>query len=545
MTPMSVLRRVSIPLALFVIAFVPRTIYSVTRALNWYERSIRFADALFAGDWAQTYQYYHPGVTTMWLSGLALKIFGRWHNLSSAEMLHPEQLPPGMLHQAISFGVIPLALVVALGIVWAYYLLRRLTEPRLALLAALFLALDPFYLAHSKVLHLDGTMSMFMLLTVLLLLSYRQQPDRRKLIGAGVLTGLSFLTKSASVSLIPFGALLIVSVHPLVLPEGNVAAQLRARAAWLGQVTMSLAVWGAATTVTFFALWPAMWVMPLNALAYIANNGMYHVEEIHPNPLYFNGVSSLEDPGTAYYAATLLWRTTLVTLPFALAGLAAVLVDIWRKERPPYQVVLRWLLIYGFIVLLQMGISAKKDERYILPAFLVLDIIAAYGVLRFVDGLQAWLRPRQPQRLAAAVMAVFVLVQAIMALRLHPYYGNHYNLLLGGPSRAQQVLALQYQGEGIDQAGRFLNSLPGAAEARATIYPNGSNVLIQFWSGTLEVHEEAPDPAAAYRIYFQNQIVRGLGGEGWMAAWAADQQREPLWTVDFDGITYVWIYEAE
>ncbi|NIV31561.1 MAG: hypothetical protein GWN58_19365, partial [Anaerolineae bacterium] len=57
-----------IPALIFLLAFLPRAIYPVSRPMQWYDRAIRFSDALLGRDWAATYQSYHPGVTTMWLS---------------------------------------------------------------------------------------------------------------------------------------------------------------------------------------------------------------------------------------------------------------------------------------------------------------------------------------------------------------------------------------------------------------------------------------------------------------------------------------------
>ena len=64
-----------VPIAIFLLAFLPRAIYPVSRSMLWYYRAIRFGDALLARDWAETHQSYHPGVTTMWLSGIGIKLF--------------------------------------------------------------------------------------------------------------------------------------------------------------------------------------------------------------------------------------------------------------------------------------------------------------------------------------------------------------------------------------------------------------------------------------------------------------------------------------
>jgi hypothetical protein len=38
--------------------------------------------------------------------------------------------------------------------------------------------------------------------------------------------------------------------------------------------------------------------------------------------------------------------------------------------------------------------------------------------------------------------------------------------------------------------------------------------------------------------------MRRLGDEEWAKMWDADRQTTPLWSVAFDGVTYVWVYGA-
>ncbi len=63
---------------------------SVSRPLQWHERAVCFSDALLARDWIGTYQSDHPGVTTMWLSGIGLKQFAWRHGLTPEQLLGGE-----------------------------------------------------------------------------------------------------------------------------------------------------------------------------------------------------------------------------------------------------------------------------------------------------------------------------------------------------------------------------------------------------------------------------------------------------------------------
>lgn len=55
--------------------------------------------------------------------------------------------------------------------------------------------------------------------------------------------------------------------------------------------------------------------------------------------------------------------------------------------------------------------------------------------------------------------------QWLGAAQVYPYYNSYYNPLLGGMERAARVWSIGW-GEGLDQAGLYLNSHPNAAGLR-------------------------------------------------------------------------------
>ena len=106
-----------------------------------------------------------------------------------------------------TIGVLPLALVIAALIALSYLLLERLFSRTAALAAALLMALDPFFIANSKVLHVDGLLAAFMSSSALALLVFVSERRHRWAILSGVLGGLALLTKSPALFLLPYMAL--------------------------------------------------------------------------------------------------------------------------------------------------------------------------------------------------------------------------------------------------------------------------------------------------------------------------------------------------
>jgi hypothetical protein len=171
------LQRWAIPILIFILAYLPRAIYPVSWPMQWYNRAVSFGDALLARDWAGTYQSYHPGVTTMWLAAAGLRLFAWRQGLSSAQMLRLAPTKPGTIEDGVTAGVIPLALAVALCIALCYVLLRRITDRRVAFVGSCLLALDPFHITHSKVLHVDALLATFMFVSALLFSTFSIAKD--------------------------------------------------------------------------------------------------------------------------------------------------------------------------------------------------------------------------------------------------------------------------------------------------------------------------------------------------------------------------------
>jgi len=532
-------RRWIIPALIFLLAFLPRAIYPVSRPMQWYQRAIQFSDALLAHDWAGTYQSYHPGVTTMWLAGIGLKLFAWQQGLSSEQLLGIEPARPGTVNEAVGAGIVPLALAISLCIALSYVLLSRITDQRVAFASSCLLALDPFHLAYSKVLHLNAILATFMFVSVLFLFNHVHRGKWPDLIASGIFAGLAFLSKSPAVFLIPY-TILAATVYSWVAHGPGTETQTR----WQGwglhlwTLVRTWLVWGGVAIAASVVLWPAMWVDPLGTVGKIVNWSFFHLETIHENPVFFNGKATFEDPGLAFYLATIAWKMTAVTLPMVCVAIVSALS--WSRRNKHNVVV--WLLVaYTVFFTVQMGLGSWKQVSYMVPVFPALDVVAAFGLVRSADAIGR-IRPCQKWRwLPTMIVALAVVLQACLVLPHHPYYGTHHNTLLGGSRQAQHVLPLQDQGEGLDLAAQFLNALPQAQQARAMAHPLAAELFARSFIGFTNTTR---DPWINYRVYAISQVMRNLGGEEWETAWNADRQTTPLWSVAFDGVTYVWVYGA-
>jgi hypothetical protein len=168
-----VLRRVVTPVVLFVLAMAARwpngRFLTVDEAYHWISLSRRFATAVATGNFADTFYFGHPAVTTLWLGALGHTIY---QALTVPEILQE--------HPATFYTImrLPAATITALALALAYPLLERLTGRTIALLAALLWIGEPFLVAHSQLFHMDATLTSLMTLSLLLMLVALQSGGR-------------------------------------------------------------------------------------------------------------------------------------------------------------------------------------------------------------------------------------------------------------------------------------------------------------------------------------------------------------------------------
>lgn len=514
----------------------------------WVSRSGRFYHALVHGNFAQTFQHGHPGVTVMWagMAGylwryptFALEadhtVLGLDKNVEPFLRARDRQ-PLDLLKAARTFMALGNAL--ALGL--TFLLLAQWLGWVPALFGLLLVNYDPFYLGLTRLLHLDGLMSSAMLLSLVVFSAYLHQGRKRIfLILSSCAAALAWLTRSPAFFLIPFMAwLLLLDGLRRWRAQGNPPW----KEAWHSIGIWAL--WALLGVLVFVLLFPAMWVAPLETLKGIFGQAFSYAAEGHASEIFFNGRIILGDPGWLFYPLAYLWRTT----PITLLGLLLAALGFALRLAPFDRAETRWfgveVLSFALWFAVGMSLGAKKFDRYLLPSIGALDWLAGLGWF----GAVRWLWTQRLGHLWRGVSAVGAVValglQAWLALQNHPYYLTYYNPVMGGAKQAPRVMMIGW-GEGLDQAARYLNSLPQAKRLRVmSYYPNGcfsyffvgkTMDLISTWSG--------PDAKELKRV---NYIVLYI--HQWqrqrpdpeMLAYFATQQ--PVFVARINGLEYARVY---
>jgi len=125
-----------------------------------------------------------------------------------------------------------------------------------------------------------------------------------------------------------------------------------------------------------------------------------------------------------------------------------------------------YLLVFVVLYSLAMSLTKKKVERYFLPALVIIDVVAAYGLVNILKLFYAASKDKVKvsfRSLFIAFLVIFTVIRVLTLRRFHPYYGVYANPLFGGFPEARKHLRV-ITGEELSAAADYLNQKPGASE---------------------------------------------------------------------------------
>ena len=526
---------------------------------GWLDHSTVFMTAVEMGAFSETLVTFHPGVITMWIA--ALRTF----------FTEPHISVQGL---ALARWFIGVALLIGIGV--AAVLLYRLFGRWVALIGATFLSFSPLLLAQSRRVHTDALAATFVLLTVLSLLLYCQVPQKRRyLVGSGIAFGLACLAKSYSLILLLWVPICFV----LFRNREETWRQFLLRGLGVGLCFLSC------TLLTVFALWPLFWnptflifgvcllgvtlltcrelqkgvdqrlTLYLASVVVVGVASGYMVRTVwrvfdgvawaittpHNVEHFFLG-QVLYDPGWLFYPLVLCIETMPLTLPLVFG----VCLLLWRKRyQEGYARQFRIALALVAVVLLFtlcLSLTSKKFSRYLLPAFPILEILAAIGFFEFLKWGYAYIDSRfrtgaTPKKLTFSIVTILCLflIQILPVLRPHPYYGTYYNLCFK-LTDIRKIITVG-AGAGYDLAAKYLNGKSNAQELRVQTLPQSGQFFAPYFTGQMSWADAGEAVSPDYEVVHLRESQAG-----WVPQTGTlNGQLEHVITLN--GIDYVWIYK--
>ena len=447
---------------------------------KWIDRSLEFLGAFFAKDAQGTYLVEHPGVTTM-----AAGAVGTWLLLHTSdtkletgdyrafvdsfeENNGPKKLP---ILKAGRF-VLVISHIVILTI--AFFYASRLIGILPASLGFILIAFDPFHTAHSRLLHLDGILSSLLTLSILAMLSFQESRKIIDLSVAGIAAGFSWLTKTTGFFLAPAVVLVFIYLNRNIFkaPEENVNIKLLNHS-----ILKPLIIFMIIGTGAYYLFWPAMWMNPVETLQKVFVNTLLYAQGGHESPVFFGGVIYPEGEigfFSWFYPVSILWRLTPITFLGILFAFISAACKFGEFSHSRIRQFLGALLIFVLVFIAILNLGEKKFDRYLLPIFPSLDMIAALGWL----SISAYLANRIIKNPSYRKIILSILLitlgagQIFTSVKTSPYYLSYYNPLFGGPKAAQQSMMIGW-GEGLNEAAQYLAQKPDAEKLHVFSWYDG------------------------------------------------------------------------
>lgn len=478
-------RNIVVLVVVFILALLPR-VFDLDAFISpdeprWQQNTLGFREGLVTGDWSKLYQQPHPGITTMWLAVGVIESES-WATIR-----------------------IPAAVVIAALVALAAWVGMRLWGVWVGTGVGLLLALDAHFIAHSRVLVMDALLSVFILLALLFLLLWQKEKARTWIILSGVCAALAVLSKIIGI--------VVVAFIPLVLVWDQLWQKRFEWKVWvyyLGAVILTTIVVLPTVVTDFDVVWEG--------------TRQFFVTEHYSQQVHALGP-------WWYPQAFLLWTT-----PVQLLGLIAVPFVLWRDRSNRKSLVI--LIAFALLFFLAIQYSIKKGDRYMLPDFVMFDMLAALGIVGVWQMLrQWWARP-----LIGALVVLALGWQVWNLFELHPYYLAYRNPFFRSVAQGRTM----GWGEGLDLAAEYLNQKAGAEDMLVLAYYEGQ-FGYRFKGEVTGVErltkETVEEVGADYVVLYRT--MQGRAPNRWETKVLAQfADKEPEHVITLNDEEYVWIYKV-
>ena len=408
---------------------------SNTDAIRWHNRSENFLQALKVGDFKSTYQHYQPGVTLMWLNAF-VKQASFTYQYSILGNPAPNTLENADFYPIIhGYSKLMILLVLSGLLTFQFLALEKLFNFKIAVIFVVLTSLEPYLIGMDRWFHLTSLETYFAFSSLLSIMLWKKNSQRKYLIFSAILFAFSVLSKLTTLVTIP--VYLIIFFKKPVKP---------------------IFLFSAISFITFALCFPAFIVDPIYVLTKLFSAATAAVNENYRNDLLtpFNSIF--------FYDLVLLLKLSPITVLLFILG-------IFKTKNPIF--LINILVYYIFL-----SISDQKIDRYSLAMFPSILLICA----TYINSLKL-----STQKLI--ILSTFVFTIS-MSYIYYPVYSAYYSPILGGTSGALKLKLYDNSGEYFAQAAFYLNQ---KGRKIKTYVPNGFASLDPFYKGEYSQNIEESD----------------------------------------------------
>jgi hypothetical protein len=477
----------------------------------WMHRSHNYIVAVKNGRFNETL-FTHPGITLMWVAGTV----GELAELARPVDYNVRRYQPNMRYR-LKVEQAALAIVISIfGWLACLWFAQALKSGYLLITSSLLIGANPFYVGLSRIVHLDGLMATFALTACAALARFTARDyssvnstnarNYRWLAVSGALAGLSILTKTTGIILLPWAFIVLVVSRWIDTTTTLSTAWFALSRSIIWGIRM-WALWLVVLSAVVTAIWPAMWVEPVESLS-IFKAGADWAQQ-HPSD---NGavLSHLTTIGH-YFIRIPIFTAPWIPWLFVFGAIAFLSIAVQRKKWTPHDGVVSattatpdkksWLKLVLSLTLLAilfpvgLGLFEQQAGRYILTSFVAIDVLAAIVCSWVFAKLLAY-RPVLRSSIVALFGGLCVVCWITLASWLpyttayrHPSWGDlHVN---GKPLP-------HGWGEGLEKAAAKLNQLENSDQLIVAVRHHW--ILRIFFKGTAKDFKSAVDGTADFAV---------------------------------------------
>lgn len=344
-------------------------------------------------------------------------------------------------------GVLPYFIIATLVV---FFWTKRLLGVTAGVLAVAVFTQLPTILAHSSVATTDVALTAMFCCSLYFFTRWLEEPNLRSSAQFGVATGLALGTKLSTVVFLPACALPIIVMYAR---SGRQNWRVLLRSLVMVALCAFLALW-AVYRFSHVPMTQATGV-PDRVAAKVFGKSSSAARAIHaiashvpvPMPEFFDGIRNLRDQNHAgtrgylfgeiriggwwyFFFAALALKTPIAVLLLAAIGAVVATKRYWQDRE-------RWEItapFAAFAMIMLCSTPARLDSgvRYVLPVFVFLSILAAFG-LKTLWSVESY---RMIARAAAVLLLAWLTLSSALA---HPDYLAYFNEL-GGSDPSQKIV---------------------------------------------------------------------------------------------------------
>lgn len=402
---------------------------------RWMYRSEAFLQAVKSGNFSETNQKYHPGVTLMIINSVTRQAYyflSSKFGLERVNLMAPENF--GNTNFWFKFTLL---IVIFLVICVQINIIAKLWNLNVALWYFFILSVEPYFIGINRWFHLTSLEVVFGFTSILFILAWNKFKDSKYFVLSAIFLALGVLTK---VTTIVLGVVILFVLVKNYLETKKISNFIFYFLIYLGSI---------------FVLFPALWAEPFKVSNYILTNIFGAVSDTIRNSkleglvLYF------------YYPLILLLKLSPVTLVLVLG--AILNFKKYSKDFNYLFVAITFAVYFIFLTL-----SEQKIDRYSLVFYEPLFLICAL----FVSNQKSLFK-----KIYAISAVLFI---AFVHFWYSESYSAFYSPIFGGTNTALELGVYENGGNFYSNSAEFLNkNFPN----HIVLVPNNFEAFSFFYKG--------------------------------------------------------------